>query len=125
MLASYELADAIAKLGQIQSRLVAISDRTDDQRRLDLVNLRRELALQIGMVSGAAEKGFLMTASAEDVREFRSLLSGMRRAVALHQANFPAVRLDEQGAGYDVSVKSVRDANSKFMQWTKENIRSR
>ena len=125
MLASHELSNAISKLGRIQSELVAISDRTDDQRRHDLVNLRRELSLQIGIVSGAAEKSFLMTAEADDVREFRSLLSAMRRAVALHQANFPAVKLDEQGAGYDMSVRSVREANSQFMQWAKDNIRSR
>lgn len=125
MFSSHELSDAIAKLGQIQSQLVAISDRTDDQRRFDLVNLRRELALQIGIVSGAAEKSFLITASTEDARQFRTLLSEMRRAVALHQANFPAVKLDEQGAGYDMSVKSVREANSKFMQWIKENIKGR
>ena len=125
MRASHELADSIAKLGQIQSQLVAISDRTDDQRRHDLVNLRRGLALQIGIVSGAAERSFLMTADPQDVRHFRSLLSAMRRAVALHQANFPAVKLDEQGAGYDMSVKSVREANSKFMQWATENIMGR
>ena len=124
MQASHELADAIAKLARIQSELVAISDRTDDERRLDLVNQRRKLALQIGTVSAAAEKSFLMTPGTDDVREFRTLLSEMRRAVALHQANFPAVKLDEQGAGYDMSVRSVRDANSKFMQWAANNIRA-
>lgn len=117
MSATHEFVDAIGKLRGIQQQLVAISDRTDSDRKLDLVNLRRELSIQIGIVSNVAEKTFLVTATEEDVRQFRTLLSTMRRAVALHQANFPAVKLDEQSIAYDMSVKSVRDANAKFTQW--------
>ena len=125
MPASHEFVETIAKLQRIQKQLVSISDRTDNDRKLDLVKLRRELAIQIGIVSNVAEKTFLVTATEGDVRQFRTLLSTMRRAVALHQADFPAVKLDEQSSAYDMSVKSVRDANSNFTKWIDEVLARR
>lgn len=117
-----DLSDAIDRLRQIQAQMTSISDRTDEGRKMDLVNLRRSLAVQIGKVSDVAEQTFLSSADSEISRQFRALLSTMRRATALHQANFPAVMLDEQSAAYDLSVRSVRDANAKFMQWVTQNI---
>ena len=125
MPASSELSDAIERLRQIQAQMTAISDRTDDSRKLDLVNLRRDLAVQIGKISDIAEKSFLTSADNQVAQQFRALLSAMRRATALHQANFPAVKLDEQSTAYSLSVRAVRDANSQFMQWAAENISRR
>lgn len=112
----------IRTLEKIQSELALVSQRTDTQRKLEMVQLRRQLSLQIGVISAEADKNFLAGASEAVAREFRSLLSAMRRAVALHQANWPAVKLDDQDSDYHESVKAVREANSQFLQWAKENI---
>ena len=79
--------------------------------------------MQIGVISAEADKSFLSEVSQEHAREFRSLLSAMRRAVALHQAEWPAVRLDEQNFEYRQSVQSVREANGHFLRWANDNIR--
>lgn len=117
------LVGEIRKLSKIQTELASISQRTDAERKLEMVQLRRLLSAQIGVISAEADKGFLAQAEHDVVRNFRSLLSAMRRAVALHQANWPAVKLDEQNSEYRQSVKSVREANAAFLQWASENIR--
>lgn len=117
-----ELRDEVAKLERVHAALALLADRTDSGRKMELVNLRRDLATQISAISNVAEKGFLVSADDNVVREFRNALSAMRRAVALHQANFPAVALDTQGAEYNVSVKAVREANAGFMQWVHANL---
>lgn len=114
----------VTKLRMIQQSLVAISERTDEARKMDLVALRRQLAMQIGAVSSAAEQGFLEHADESATREFRTLLSAMRRTIALHQANFPATRIDEKSSEYHQSVMAVHDANSKFFQWANAHLRN-
>lgn len=113
----------VAKLQRIQQSLVGIGDRTDEARKMDLVALRRQLAMQIGAVSSAAEQGFLQHAHESLAREFRELMSAMRRNIALHQANFPATRLDEKSSEYHQSVMAVHKANSKFFQWADVHLR--
>ena len=116
------LMDEIHKLQKIHADLAVISERTDEQRKLELVQLRRQLAMQIGVISALADKNFLP--GAEDIvgREFRSLLSAMRRGIALHQANWPAVKVDEQNSDYRQSIQQAREANSRFRDWAKINI---
>lgn len=124
MSSTRSLNDEVTKLRRIQESLVAIAKRTDEARKMDLVVLRRQLALQIGAVSSAAEQGFLQHAHESSAREFRELMSAMRRNIALHQANFPATRLDEKSSEYHQSVMAVHDANSKFFQWVDANVRN-
>lgn len=113
----------VAKLRRIQQSLVGIGDRTDEARKMDLVALRRQLSMQIGAVSSAAEQGFLQHADESSAREFRTLMSDMRRIIALHQANFPAAQLDEKSVEYHKSVMAVHNANSKFFQWADVHLR--
>lgn len=123
MLRWNSLNSEIEKLEKIHAELALISQRIDGERKLELVQLRRQLSVQIGVISAEADKSFLSEVSQEHAREFRSLLSAMRRAVALHQAEWPAVRLDEQNFEYRQSVQSVREANGHFLRWANDNIR--
>ena len=116
------LIGEIAKLKQIQQSLSAAANRTDAERKMETVALRRLLAVQVGIVGKAAEQDFLPNADAELAREFRQLISAMRRAIALHQANFPAVRMDEQSNEYHDSVKDVRTANANFFKWANVHL---
>lgn len=116
------LVREIRTLEKIQFDLASVSQRKDNERKLEMVQLRRRLSLQIGIISAEADKGFLTGATGEVAREFRSLLSAMRRAVALHQANWPAVRLDEQNLEYGQSVVAVREANNRFLRWASDNL---
>ena len=43
----------------------------------------------------------------------------MRSAAALHQANWPAVRLGEDIEQYRASAVGVRQANKEFVAWVR------
>lgn len=69
--------------GVLSRKLSEISRRDDAGRRMDLVNLRRELALRIGTIGTTAQDLFKLEASHPSENEFRQRLSSVRHAVAM------------------------------------------
>jgi len=112
------LVRELSVLEAVQAELAGIADRTDDARRHDLIQLRRQLALQIAKVGQLAEPIFAAT-EAGTAHEYRSRFSRMRSAAALHQANWPAVRLGEDIEQYRASAVGVRQANKEFVAWVR------
>ena len=118
---SAEILRELALLERVQARLATIATRTDDQRRHDLIALRRELSQQIARVGQVADPIFA-AADVEIAREYRARFSRMRSAAAMHQANWPAVRLGESAEAYRKSALAVREANRDFVAWTRETL---
>ncbi len=116
------ILSAVSALEQVQAELAQISSRTDERRRHDLIDLRRKLALHIAEVGRVAEPWF-GEADAELAQTYRAKFSRMRSAAAIHQANWPAVRLDQADEEYRRSVLAVRDANRDFVAWIRETLR--
>jgi hypothetical protein len=117
-----EVLRAVTALEQVQAELAAISARTDERRRHDLIDLRRKLSLHIAEVGRIAEPHFAK-ADPEVLQSYRTKFSRMRSAAAMHQANWPAVRLDQADADYQQSVLAVRDANREFVAWVRQTLR--
>jgi hypothetical protein len=109
-------------LEKIQADLAAVAGRTDDGRRHDLIQLRRLLSTQIALVGQVCEP--LFEAGSEDHRQFRQYYSKMRSAAALHQAEWPAVRLGEFDDEYRRSAIGVRTANRAFVAWLRQKLES-
>lgn len=103
------------RLEQVQKDLAGVSGRTDDQRALDLIRLRRELSQQIGRIGQVAEAYFEATGDFAMVQQFRTRFSAMRSRAAAHQADWPAVRLNEADESYYQSARAVREANRAFV----------
>ncbi len=115
------ILNAVTALERVQADLAAISARTDDRRRHDLIELRRKLSLHIAEVGQIAGPWF--TAADPDVAQtYRTKFSRMRSAAAMHQANWPAVRLDQADAEYQRSVQAVREANRDFVAWVRKAL---
>ncbi|MEO9131963.1 MAG: hypothetical protein ABI240_12215 [Sphingomonas sp.] len=115
------LLKELNNLEAVQAELAGIATRTDDARKHDLIQLRRKLASQIGEVGKVADR----TLADVDVafkQAYRDHFSRMRSAAALHQANWPAVRLGEDIDNYHISAKGVRQANREFVAWTRGAI---
>lgn len=112
------LSRELTALEAIQAELASIADRTDDARRHDLIRLRRDLSLRIAEVGKIAEPIF-GAAEAGMAQEYRGKFSRMRSAAALHQANWPAVRLGEDVEQYRASAQGVRQANKEFVAWVR------
>ena len=115
------ILSAVNALEQVQADLAAISARTDERRRHDLIDLRRQLSLHIAEVGRITEPWF-GEADAELAQTYRTKFSRMRSAAAMHQANWPAVRLDQADAEYQRSVLAVRDANRDFVAWVRQTL---
>lgn len=111
-------------LERIQNELAAVATRTDDRRRHDLVDLRRKLSMQIAVVGEAADSLFAAIVDPSINRTYRDKFSRMRSAAALHQADWPAVRLGEDPEKYQTSALTVREANRDFVSWTRTTLLS-
>jgi hypothetical protein len=109
-------------LEQIQAELAAVATRNDDQRRYDLIELRRKLAAQIARVGQLAEPLMAERADPDALQIYRTKFSRMRSAAAMHQANWPAVALGERDSEYRASALEVREANREFVAWMRAAV---
>lgn len=116
------ISGAINQLEKVQAELAAISTRTDEQRLYDLIDLRRQLAAHIAELGRAAEPWMVALDKPEVMQTYREKFSRMRSAAAMHQANWPAVRLAEADDEYRRSVKTVRESNRDFVSWLRGTI---
>jgi hypothetical protein len=117
-----ELNTLIVKLEDILGKIEAIAHRDDEQRKYDLVNLRRTLAETIGQLSEVGRCLSTALGNRELDEGFRSRLNRMRHAVALHQSNFPATSIDGLSADYKASVRNMKITNREFIDWAKKQI---
>lgn len=108
---------AISQLQQILDDLYQISNRGDAERKLDLVQLRRQLSHQMQAIGDAVQTCPIFLRSPDLVREFREQFSLTRSAIALHQATWPAVSVDAGLDGYRQSAAKVRATNLQFLRW--------
>ena len=113
------IASELDILEKVQADLATIALRTDDRRRQDLIELRRQLSHQISEVGRFAEPVFSSPAGADLAPTYRRLFSKMRSMAAIHQAKWPAVRLGEGDSAkeYSQSAIGVREANKEFVAW--------
>lgn len=109
----------LTRLEKVQADLASIASRTDDERKRELIELRRQLSVQIAAVGRAADDFFAANTDEETARTYRSKFSRMRSAAALHQASWPAARLGEAVGEYRTSAMGVREANREFIAWAR------
>jgi hypothetical protein len=119
---SAQVREELTQLERIQAGLAAIAGRTDEARLAELIQLRRELAQQINLMGQAAERYFTAIEDSDLMRVYRGHYSEMRSKAALHQANWPAVRLKDAGAEYQISARAVREANKAFTAWMRSQL---
>lgn len=120
MKTSAQVLAELEALEEIQGKLAAIAARSDPARRHKLVQLRKSLAPQIATVGEAGES--LFASNAVLLAEFRQRHAAMRSATALHQAEWPAVRLGEIDDLYGQSALRARQANAAFASWLRAQL---
>jgi hypothetical protein len=87
-----------------------------------MIDLRRRLSAQIAEIGKVSEPLFAAHGGPDILQQFRNTFSRMRSAAAIHQANWPAVRLGEAEAEFERSAATVREANRAFLEWTRSAI---
>ena len=110
------LANELNRFVRIVDDLAAIATRTDPERRHELIKLRRSLSDQIGALRNFGAKAFRDPTVTD---EFRSRLSLVLTTVSLHQANWPAITIDEGKESYRQSAVAAAEGNRAFIDWTR------
>jgi hypothetical protein len=112
-------------LEQIQTELTQLSTRHDAARKAETVKLRRQLAHQLGVLGNLGTAVLSVEADKQLYEAYRSRLSVMRSAIALHQAEWPAVTLDDAPQEYHLSAQRVLKAKQEFTPWAIATIATR
>ena len=107
-------------LEHLQKNLADIATRSDDRRRNDLIDLRRQLAAKLISVGRVAEPVIIESGDPELLKTYRQKISNMRFTASMHQADWPAVKLGERPAEYTASAKAVRETNREFIAWMRD-----
>jgi hypothetical protein len=101
---------AAEALRQLQQRASAATAARADGWRHDVVQTRREIAMAIGDLV-AMTRGWTPPTEAEPAHAaFRRSVDDVRRALAMHQALWPAVSIDSAQPAFQASVGELRGA---------------
>ena len=122
MTALEELQRAFDEFERIQSDITVIGSQPVEGWQRRLVEQRRTLQANIVRLreAGAACDG--TGTGGEALAEYQQALSAMRTAMALHQAQWPAVTIDQESADYQRSQFAVRKATGHFRTVAKQLI---
>lgn len=110
------LRKAISRFEDTTKRMGELVDGSLDERRKDLVQLRREMAEHLSQITVLGDRVF---PDPESRHAFRDSLSKTRAAIALHQASWPVVRIDPGSEQYLATVVPMMDAQSEFVTWVR------
>jgi len=117
-----QVRDEVDRLEHVQAELAGIASRTDEERKRELINLRRKLSEQIARLGQVAERFFSASGNPELLKQFRQNYTNMRSKAATHQANWPAIRLEEADEEYQRSARAVREANRALVGWIRSHL---
>lgn len=115
-------SDALADLERILTAMADTSRRTDPNWKREFIEMRRQLQLKLTAVATAADRCEKIKIDTKAAAELREGWTRMRSALALHQANWPAVRIDRADPGYVDSVRKTRATNGAFVELARKII---
>src|SRR5688572_10161361 len=96
--------------------MAEMSKRTDPDWKQEFIEMRRQLQLQLTTVVHAADRCEKIKRNPDATAQLREGWTKMRSALALHQANWPAVKIDRSDPGYIESVSRTRATNWAFVE---------
>ena len=95
-------SDAVADLERILTAMADMSKRTDPDWKREFIEMRRQLQVKLTVVATAADRCEKIKVDTNAAAQLRQGWTKMRSALALHQASWPAVRIDRADAGYSI-----------------------
>lgn len=115
----------VEEMAQIQRGMgdAALAARKDPTQRPALVEKRRRFAQQVTLINAAMDEDPQLAADPELAQTFRERFSAMRSKIAIHQAKWPAVLLDETDPEFIKSAQEIIDNNRAFAAWAQNVLR--
>jgi hypothetical protein len=122
---SPQLHDALARYAELEQAVVSAGRRSDPARKLDLVRSRRKFAEQIGLLGLLIVQDRALAATPDVQQNMNRHFTAFRYALGQHQANWPAVRIDEDPQGYAQSAWEAYSKSDEFWAWCVANLNFR
>jgi len=122
---SLQLHDALARYAELEQAVVSAGRRSDPERKLDLVRSRRKFAEQLGLLGILIVQDRALAATPDVQHEMNRHFTAFRYALGQHQANWPAVRIDEDPRGYAQSAWEAYSKSDEFWAWCLANLNFR
>lgn len=124
MTAWRQLSASFEEFERLQSSFAQNSGQQDPNWRRNLIGLRRELQDSLIAIRAALQNLEGDQGHSAATLQLASALSSIRSAIALHQAEWPAVAIDTSDAGYRLAAKELRSATKAFRETARESIAS-
>ena len=122
LILSARLRSALVEYGRVGYSVSDVGIRRDDNRKQALVTARRRLAEEVGKIGPLIEQDEELAKAPDKQRELARIFSSMRSALAQHQADWPAVTIDDDPEAYRASSLRVRDKSDAFWTWCKTHL---
>ncbi|MBO9574235.1 MAG: hypothetical protein J7494_00720 [Sphingobium sp.] len=116
---SPQLHDALAHYAELETAVVTAGRQS---RKLELVQSRRKFAEQIGLLGLLIAQDRALAGTPDKQQEMGRLFTAFRYALGQHQANWPAVRIDEDPRGYAQSAWEAYSKSDLFWEWCLANL---
>jgi seryl-tRNA(Sec) selenium transferase len=108
------LEEALREFENTRAQIVRNSAESNPQWRQSLVNLRRTLQDSVAKMRAALSVYENDGGNKQYCAAFAKALSSMRNAIAIHQAEWPAVSIEIENPEYNESVQRLRATANDF-----------
>lgn len=105
----------VNELRQLQQRISTATLRQQRDWRYEVVNARRDIAARVGELSAMARQWDMPGHATALNAAFIDSIGDVRRALALHQAQWPAIAIDPASADFKASVGEIRAAYDQLL----------
>ncbi|GEM_PF-1225774 len=119
---SPQLHDALALYAELEQAVISAGRRSDPDRKLALVRARRKFAEQLGRIGLLIIQDRQLAATPQVQKDMSQRFTTFRYAMGQHQANWPAVRIDEDPRGYAQSAWEAYSKSDQFWGWCLANL---
>jgi len=119
---SPQLHEALALYAELEQAVISAGRRSDPGRKLDLVRARRKFAEQLGRIGILIVQDRQLAATPDIQKAMNKHFTTFRYALGQHQADWPAVRIDEDPEGYARSAWEAYYKSDQFWEWCLANL---
>ena len=112
------LDEAQATHRQMQA---AVATATDKPTR-EIVRLRTRFATLLAEMMGAVKSEPALQAKPELAKEFETRFAAMRQSLAVHQASWRSMAIDDNPAGYRKSTDALGTEQDAFYTWARDAL---
>lgn len=111
------LIEALKGFAAVENQIVTLSRTVDAEGALHFVRLRRQLVMAFATLGNALENDPWLKVRPDLLQQATRLFSAFRAQNSINQANWPAVRVKDNVADYQIAARPVGEKSREFWQW--------